>query len=120
VLCQKLTITDRECHIRSYLARAEAEPDEALLVPPQEVILDSLRDRILHVLVKRVVVVCDEVDLFDRAVLRLREAMGERAEEPPVEVELARRGKSNLQDIQAGVLRLRQPVQDAWHPVHEG
>lgn len=76
-------------------------------MPPQEVILNNLGYRVLYVLVERVIVICDEVDLFDRAILRFREAMGETAKEPPVEVKLARGGESDLQDIQTGVLGLR-------------
>lgn len=80
--------------------------------------LDRLRDSALDALVKRTVVVRNEVNLANSAVLLFAEATCEEPQEGPVEVELARGSEADCEDLQARVVRRGQPVQHVEHPVH--
>ena len=67
--------------------------------------LDRLRDSTLDALIKRSVVMRDEMDLANGAILPFTEAPSEEPQEGPVEVELARGREANGKDLQARAAR---------------
>ncbi len=72
------------------LARPKGNPDETLLVILRKLSQDRLRDSALDALIKRPVVMRDEVNLANSAILPFTEATSKEPQDGPVEVELAR------------------------------